>query len=399
MSDSDRRRREAVIVSAVRTPVGRAIRGTLAATRADDLATTVLRAAVDRVPALTPAAIDDVIFGCAFPEGSQGMNLARNAVLQAGLPESISGLTINRFCSSGLQAIALAAERIEAGHAEAIVAGGAESMSLVPMGGSRYEPNPALVDASPDAFINMGLTAERVADRFEIDRASQDQFAFESHQKAAAAQEAGRFDDETMQVTVRRVRPGSTGPKEQTTEFSRDETLRPDTTVEGLAKLRPAFRVGGSVTAGNSSPMSDGAAATVVMERDQAESLGLPILGIFRGFQVAGVAPDVMGIGPVAAVPKLLDRTGVRLEDVGLIELNEAFAAQALAVIRTLELDPSRVNVNGGAIALGHPLGASGAKLTATLLGEMARRNTRYGIVTMCVGGGMGAAGLFELPS
>lgn len=389
-------RREAVIVSAVRTPVGKALRGTLATVRPDELAAIALSEVARRVPGLDLARIDDVVLGCAFPEASQGMNVARTAALRAGFPDSVPAMTINRFCSSGLQSIAMAADRIEAGHADIIVAGGVESMSLIPMGGSRYEPNPTLIENDPDSALNMGLTAERVAEQFEVDRESQDRFALESHQKAIAARDSGRFDPELVRVSATVTRAGSSGPSSRTVELTADEGPRPETTLEALAKLRPAFRAGGSVTAGNSSQMSDGAAAVVVMAREEAERLGAPILGIYRGFQVAGVAPDIMGIGPIEAVPKLLARAGVDLGSIGLFELNEAFAAQALAVIRRLGLDPARVNVNGGAIALGHPLGATGAKLTATLLHEMARRDERYGIVTMCVGGGMGAAGLFE---
>lgn len=389
-------RREAVIVSAVRTPVGKAMRGTLSAVRPDELAAIALSEAARRVPGLDLARIDDVVLGCAFPEASQGMNVARTASLRAGFPESVPAMTINRFCSSGLQSIAVAADRIEAGHADIVVAGGVESMSLIPMGGSRYEPNPTLIESDPDSALNMGLTAERVAEQFEVDRESQDRFALESHQKAIAARDAGRFDEELVKVSATLTHAGPKGPHSRTVELTADEGPRPETTLEALAKLRPAFRANGSVTAGNSSQMSDGAAAVVVMAREEAERLGASILGIYRGFQVAGVAPDIMGIGPIEAIPKLIERAGVGLESIGLIELNEAFAAQALAVIRHLGLDPARVNVNGGAIALGHPLGATGAKLTATLLHEMARRNERYGIVTMCVGGGMGAAGLFE---
>ncbi|WP_324670231.1 acetyl-CoA C-acyltransferase [Geochorda subterranea] len=376
---------DAVIVAAVRTPVGKARKGSLAHVRADDLAAVAIRAAVERVPGLDPAEIDDVILGCAMPEADQGMNVARIAALRAGLPAEVPAVTINRFCSSGLQSIAMAAERIMVGQADVIVAGGVESMSRVPMMGFKPSPNPYLVDHRPEVYMAMGHTAEEVARRYDVRREDQDAFALESHRRAAAAIDAGRFREETVPV-----------PLEDGRLFEVDEGVRRDTSMEALAALRPAFMEGGTVTAGNSSQMSDGAAAAVVMSARRAEALGLRPLALYRGFAVAGVAPEIMGIGPVEAVPRLLRRAGVRLEDVELVELNEAFAAQALAVIRGLELDPARVNVNGGAIALGHPLGATGAKLTATLLHEMRRRGARYGVVTMCIGGGMGAAGLFE---
>ncbi|HEY8426275.1 MAG TPA: acetyl-CoA C-acyltransferase [Limnochordales bacterium] len=376
---------DAVIVAAVRTPVGKARKGSLAHVRPDDLAALAIRAAVERVPGLDPAEIDDVILGCAMPEADQGMNVARIAALRAGLPVQVPAVTINRFCSSGLQAIAMAAERIMVGHADVIVAGGVESMSRVPMMGFKPSPNPYLVDHRPEVYMAMGHTAEEVARRYGVSREDQDAFALESHRRAAAAIDAGRFREETVPV-----------PLEDGRVFEVDEGVRRDTSMEALAALRPAFMEGGTVTAGNSSQMSDGAAAAVVMSARRAQELGLRPLAVYRGFAVAGVSPEVMGIGPVEAVPKLLRRAGVRLQDVELVELNEAFAAQTLAVIRGLELDPARVNVNGGAIALGHPLGATGAKLTATLLHEMRRRGARYGVVTMCIGGGMGAAGLFE---
>lgn len=376
---------DAVIVAAVRTPVGKARKGSLAHVRADELAALAIRAAVDRVPGLDPREIDDVILGCAMPEADQGMNVARIAALRAGLPVEAPAVTVNRFCASGLQAVAMAAERIMVGHADVIVAGGVESMSRVPMMGFKPSPNPYLVDHRPEVYMAMGHTAEEVARRFGVSREDQDAFALESHRRAAAAIDQGRFREETVPV-----------PLEDGRLFEVDEGVRRDTSMEALRALPPAFQEGGTVTAGNSSQMSDGAAAVVVMSARRAEALGVRPLAVFRGFAVAGVPPEIMGIGPVEAVPRLMRRTGVRLQDVDLVELNEAFAAQTLAVIRQLELDPARVNVNGGAIALGHPLGATGAKLTATLLHEMRRRRARYGIVTMCVGGGMGAAGLFE---
>jgi acetyl-CoA acyltransferase len=385
-----------VIVSSVRTAVGKAPRGSLREVRPDDLAALVIRAALARVPAVDVHEIDDVIIGCAFPEGSQGMNLARNAVLRAGLPNEIPAMTVNRFCSSGLQSIALAADRIASGQARILIAGGAESMSQVPMGGERYLPNPDLIADYPDAVINMGLTAERVAAAFEVSRADQDRFAQQSHEKALAAQRDGRFVDEIVPVDVRTTSVAKDETQTRSVSFARDEGPRPDSSLESLAALKPVFMTGGTVTAGNASQTSDGAAAAVVMSLETAESLSLTPLAAFRGFAVSGVAPEVMGIGPVYAIPKLLDRAGVALSAIDLFELNEAFAAQALAVIRRAGLPAEKVNVNGGAIALGHPLGATGAKLTATLLHELGRRRARYGIVTMCVGGGMGAAGLFE---
>lgn len=372
--------REAVIASAVRTPAGRAIKGSYRDTRPEDLAAIAVREAMARVPGLDGADIDDVILGCAMPEGQQGLNIARTVGLLAGLPIEVPGQTVNRFCSSGLQTIASAAERIMAGFADAIVAGGVESMSAVPMGGHTPRPHPQTVAENPALFMPMGITAEVVAERYGVSREDQDAFALSSHQKAADAIASGRFADELVPFGGLEV----------------DEGPRPDTTLEKLAKLRTVFKMGGTVTAGNSSQMSDGAAATVVLSREKAEALGAEILGVMRGFAVAGVNPDEMGIGPVAAVPKLLEQTGVAIEDIDLFELNEAFASQSLYCMRKLGIDPARVNVNGGAIALGHPLGCTGTKLTATLLHEMKRRGSRYGIVTMCIGGGMGAAGLFE---
>jgi acetyl-CoA acyltransferase len=388
---------EAVIVSSVRTAVGKAPRGTLRSTRPDDLGAIAVRGALDRVPQLDPRAIDDVIIGCAMPEAEQGMNLARMIALRAGLPVESSAMTINRFCASGLQAIALAAERIRCGGADAILAGGAESMSFVPMGGNKIAVNPWLVDNHPGSYLSMGLTAERVAQHYNICREDADQFALESHRKAVAAAAAGNFRDEIVPVPVTfSTVNGKTKPVVSTTEFTADEGPRADTTYEALAKLQPAFHAKGTVTAGNSSQMSDGAAAAVVMSAERAQQLGIQPLARFVAFAYAGCDPEEMGIGPVYAVPKALKLAGLTLDQIDVIELNEAFAAQALAVIRQLGLDPAKVNVNGGAIALGHPLGCTGAKLTATLLGELRRRRARYGLVTMCVGGGMGAAGIFE---
>jgi acetyl-CoA acyltransferase len=398
---------EAVIVSAVRTPVGRAYKGSLRATRPDDLAALAIKEALARVPGLDAKEIDDVILGCAMPEGEQGMNVARIAALRAGLPVETSAMTINRFCSSGLQAIALAAERIRAGSAEVIVAGGTESMSMVPMGGNKISPNPWLVDNYPDAYINMGLGTENIARKFGITRERADQFAADSHKKALAAIAACNFKDETIPVEVKIISlPNGNGgsskaksapkPATQTFVFATDELPRADTNLDILAKLKPAFHAKGTVTAGNSSPMSDGAAATVIMSDARAKSLGLKPLARFVAYATAGVLPEEFGIGPVQAIPKALKLAGLSLNDIAVIELNEAFAAQSLAVIQQAGLDASRVNPNGGAIALGHPLGCTGAKLTATILRELQRKNARYGMVTMCIGGGMGAAGIFE---
>jgi acetyl-CoA acyltransferase len=398
---------EAWIVSAVRTPVGRAYKGSLRATRPDDLAALVIKEALARVPGLDAKEIDDVILGCAMPEGEQGMNVARIAALRAGLPVETSAMTINRFCSSGLQAIALGAERIRAGGAEVIVAGGTESMSMVPMGGNKISPNPWLVDHYPDAYINMGLGTENIARKFGITREAADAFAANSHKKAVAAIAAGAFQDETIPVDVKNVSVATNGngasskgkqvkPTTQTFSFATDELPRADTSVEILAGLKPAFHVKGSVTAGNSSPMSDGAAAAVIMSDARAKALGLKPLGRFVAYATAGVPPEEFGIGPVYAIPKALKLAGLTLDDIAVIELNEAFAAQSLAVIQQARLDPEKVNPNGGAIALGHPLGCTGAKLTATILRDLARKNARYGMVTMCIGGGMGAAGIIE---
>jgi acetyl-CoA acyltransferase len=389
---------EAVIVAAVRTPVGRAPKGALATTRPDDLAAIALSGALDKVPALDRAAIDDVILGCAQPEGEQGWNIARMAALRAGLPVEIPGATVNRLCASGLEAIAIADERIRAGTARAIVAGGAESMSLIPMGGAKPSVNPWLAEHYPASLLTMGLTAERVARHYKISRVDQDAFALASHKKALAAQAAGRFNDELIPVTVENITPdpknGKPVKKEWT--FTADEGPRADTSTEALAQLKPVFHAQGTVTAGNSSQTSDGAAAAVLVETARARELGLQPLARLVSYAVTGCLPEEMGMGPITAIPKALAKAGLKLEDIDLIELNEAFAAQSLAVIRTLGLDAERVNVNGGAIALGHPLGCTGAKLTATLLRNLKARSARYGMVTMCVGGGMGAAGIFE---
>ena len=390
--------REAVIVKAVRTAVGKAPRGTLKDMRPDDLAGAVIQAAVKGTDNLLPESIEDVILGCATPEAEQGMNVARQAAWLAGLPKEVSAVTINRFCSSGLQAIAFAAERILTGWADCIVAGGTESMSMIPMGGNVIRPNPTLVDQWPDYFLSMGLTAENLAQKYSISRQEADEFSLRSHQKALEAMQAGKFKDEIVPVTVQTTtldEKGKAVRKER--RFEVDEGPRPDTSFEGLAKLRPAFHVRGTVTAGNSSQTSEGAAAAIVMSADKARELGVQPIAKVLAYATAGVSPDYMGIGPVAAVPKALKLAGLTLDQIDLIELNEAFAAQALAVIKELGFDQKRVNVNGGAVALGHPLGCTGAKLTATILGEMKRRGARYGMVTMCVGGGMGAAGIFEL--
>jgi acetyl-CoA acyltransferase len=390
---------EAVLVSAVRTPVGRAPKGALSTTRPDDLAALAVGGALDRIPEISRAEIDDVILGCAQPEGEQGWNIARMAALRAGLPVAVPGVTVNRLCSSGLEAIALADLRIRSGGDRVVVAGGAESMSLIPLGGLKPSPNPWLAEHYPASLLTMGLTAERVARRYGVSREDQDAFALASHRKALAAQAAGRFKDELVPVSVTTATPGAKAGKPVITEalFAADEGPRADTSSEALAKLKPAFHAQGTVTAGNSSQTSDGAAAVVLMEAGRARELGIRPLARLVAYAVTGCLPEEMGIGPITAIPKALLRAGLALDEIGLIELNEAFAAQALAVIRALGLDMERINVNGGAIALGHPLGCTGAKLTATLLQEMRRRKARYGMVTMCVGGGMGAAGIFEL--
>lgn len=390
--------REAVIVAAARTAVGKSKRGVTRNTRSDDMAAVVIQNLMEQtVGKLEPAEIDDVIIGCAMPEGSQGLNFARVIALRAGLPVEIPAQTVNRFCSSGLQTIAMAAERIIANGADVIIAGGAETMSLVPMTGFHISPNPYMAQNEPEVYMSMGHTAERVADEWNITREDMDAFAYNSHMKAAKAIDSGLFKQEIVPFEIEETTIGEDGvPQKRTITFAEDEHLRRDTTQEGLAKLKPVFREGGRVTAGNSSPLSDGAAGVIVMEAGKAAQLGLNPLARFVGFNVAGVRPEVMGVGPIAAVPRLLKRTGINQGDIDLIELNEAFAAQALAVIRELELDPEKVNVNGGAIALGHPLGCTGAKLTVQIINEMKRRNSKYGMVTMCIGGGMGAAGLFE---
>jgi acetyl-CoA acyltransferase len=388
--------REVVLVSAVRTPVGKAYKGTLRATRPDDLAAVAIKGALERVPQADPKEIEDVILGCAMPEAEQGMNVARIASLRAGLPVEISAMTINRFCSSGLQAIAMAAERIMAGGAETIVAGGVESMTMIPMGGHKVSANPWLVGNYPDAYLSMGLTAERLAQRYHITREQSDQFSADSHKKAIAAIQAGRFDEEIVPVPVSFTTPNGSKPKRTDIVFKMDEGPRADTSLEALLALKPAFHAKGTVTAGNSSQMSDGAAAAVVMSAERASALGLKPLARYVAFATAGYLPEEMGVGPVYAIPKALKLAGLKLSDIDVIELNEAFAAQSLAVIQEGKLDPERINVNGGAIALGHPLGCTGAKLAASIIRELKRRKRRYGMVTMCVGGGMGAAGIFE---
>ncbi|PJF48302.1 MAG: acetyl-CoA C-acyltransferase [Chloroflexi bacterium] len=387
---------EAVIVSGARTAVGKATKGSLRTVRPDDMAAAAIRAAVERAPGLDPNEIDDVIIGCAMPEAQQGLNVARLAALRAGLPDRVPAQTVNRFCSSGLQTIALAANQIMAGQGEVIVAGGTESMSMVSMSGNFFSPNPDLVDVNPEVYMPMGLTAEEVAQRFNVSRQDQDEFALRSHRNAAAAIDAGKFDEEITPLEVSVTQFDGARAVTRSYTFQADEGVRRDTSLEALAKLKPVFHARGTVTAGNASQTSDGAAAVVVMSADKAKQLGLKPMARFVSFAVGGVPPEVMGIGPTVAVPKALKRAGLTLDQVDLIELNEAFAAQALAVIRALELDLEKVNVNGGAIALGHPLGCTGAKLTVTLLHEMRRRNARYGMVTMCIGGGMGAAGIFE---
>ncbi len=388
--------KEAVIVAAVRTAVGKAFKGSLKDTRSDDLAAIVMREALNRVPNLNPSEIDDIIFGCALPEAQQGFNVARCAAFIAGIPYEVPAMTINRFCSSGLETIAIAAQRIQAGAADVIIAGGLESMSLVPMYGNSYSPNPALEKKYPEAYFPMGKTAEVLAKKFSIPRERQDQYSFNSHQKALAAIRDGKFKEEIVPVKTQVV-IGQNGTKEtKDIVFSIDEGPRADTTLARLASLQPVFDPAGTVTAGNASQMSDGAAVVIVMSKEKARSLGVKPLGVFRGYAVGGVPPEIMGIGPTVAIPKVLRQTGIQLSQIGVIELNEAFACQALSVIDQTGLDPDKVNFNGGAVALGHPLGCTGAKLTTTLLHEMKRRQAQYGMVTMCIGGGMGAAGIFE---
>jgi len=389
--------REAVIVSAVRTAVGKAPKGTLRNTRPDEMGATVIKEALARVPGLEVSEVEDVIMGCAMPEAEQGMNVARSAAIRAGLPVETSAMTINRFCSSGLQSIAMAADRIKSGGADVIVAGGLETMSMIPMGGHIIRPNPYLVEHYPDFYLSMGLATENVARKYEVTREQQDEFALRSHTRAAAALDADKFKDEVVPLHVVLEELDEKGKKQRReVVFDKDEGVRRDSSAEGLAKLKPAFHVKGTITAGNASQMSDGAAAAIVMSDSRARALGVKPMARFIAYATAGCPPEEMGIGPVFAIPKALKLAGLTLNDIDVIELNEAFAAQSIAVIKTLGLDPDKVNVNGGAIALGHPLGCTGAKLTASILRELERRNGRYGMVTMCVGGGMGAAGILE---
>ncbi|MCO1603996.1 thiolase family protein [Desulfosporosinus nitroreducens] len=382
---------EAFIIDSKRTAIGKAIKGSLALVRPDDLGAYVIQDILKRVPSLNLTEIDDCVIGCSFPEGEQGMNMAKIMTQRAGLPVDVPGVTINRFCSSGLQAISMAADRIRLGEADVMIAGGAESMSAVPLGGMKPAPNPYLAEHSPLAYVSMGITAENVAKKYEITREQQDAFAASSHQKAWAAQSSGRFDDEIVPVPLPMY--GKPGEK----WFTKDEGIRAETTADSLAKLRTAFKAGGTVTAGNSSQTSDGAAMSLLMSEQKMKALGLKPIAVWRGFAVAGVEPELMGIGPIKAIPKVLKQVGLTLDQIDLFELNEAFASQSLAILKTLDIDPSKVNVNGGAIAFGHPLGCTGAKLTATLLSEMTKRKLKYGMVTMCIGGGMGAAGVYEL--
>jgi acetyl-CoA acyltransferase len=389
--------KEAVIVSAVRTAVGKAPKGTLKNTRPDDLGAAAIREAVKRAEGLDASQIDDVIMGCAFPEAEQGMNVARTAAIEAGLPVEVSAMTVNRYCSSGLQTIAIAADRIRTGGADIIVAGGLETMSMIPMGGNVVRPNPKIVDNYPDYYLNMGLTAENLAKKYEITREQADEFSLMSHKRAAEAIKSGKFKEEIVPFTVVVDEIDENGRvRRKEVVFETDEGVRYDASMEGFAKLKPVFHVKGTVTAGNSSQMSDGAAAVVIMSAEKAEELGLKLLARFVSYATAGCLPEEMGIGPVYAIPKALKMAGLNLEDIDVIELNEAFAAQGLSVMKVLEMNPAKVNLNGGAVALGHPLGCTGAKLTATILQELKRSGGRYGMVTMCVGGGMGAAGIFE---
>src|SRR5579862_4462466 len=387
---------DAVIIDCLRTPVGKAPRGTLKNTRPDDMAAAVFDRLLEKHPQVSKNEIDDVILGCANPEAESGMNMARIATLRAGLPDTVPGVTINRFCSSGLQAIAMAAEKIRSGGAEIILAGGAESMSLVPMSGHKFAPNPWMVDHIPQIYMGMGLTAEEVYRKYGISREDQDQFAYRSHANALKAQAEGKFDEEIVPLELETTTLANGKPVTQKSVFKKDEGPRADTSVEALAKLRAVFHTEGTVTAGNSSQTSDGAAAAIVMSDKKARELGLKPMARFVSFAVGGVPPEIMGIGPVVAIPKALKLAGLKIDDIGLVELNEAFAVQALAVAREAGLNMETLNVNGGAIALGHPLGCTGAKLTATILREMGRRKVRYGLVTMCIGGGQGAAGIFE---
>ncbi len=388
--------REAVIVAGSRTAVGKSKRGTTRNWRSDDMMAAVIVDLLRKAEGLDPAEIDDVIIGCAMPEGAQGLNMARVLALRAGLPVSVPAMTVNRFCSSGLQTIALAAERIIANGADTIIAGGAETMSLVPMTGFRINPNLYMAENNPEVYMGMGMTAENVATEFAVSREAQDAFALRSHQNAMSAQEAGLFREEIVPIEIDEILVGREGPHKKTIVFDKDEHIRPETTLEALARLKPVFKQGGSVTAGNSSPLSDGAAGVIVMERGKAEALGLKPILRFVGFNVGGVRPEIMGMGPVAAVPRVLQRSGMSLDDIDIIELNEAFAAQSIAVIQELGLVEEKINVNGGAIALGHPLGCTGAKLTVQIMHEIVRRDLQVGMVTMCIGGGMGAAGIFE---
>ena len=388
--------REAVIVDAIRTPVGKARRGSLATTRPDEMASVVIQELLKRAEGLDPSEIDDVILGCAFPEGEQGMNMTRLVALRAGLPDSVPAETINRFCASGVQSIVHGAFAIMTGHAEVVIAGGTESMSMVPMVGFKFSPMPYMADHMPEAFTNMGLTAENVAEKYAVSREDQDAFSLRSNQRASKAVDTGLFDSQIVPLEVEVLEPESNGKPARKFTFKRDEGPRRDTSLKALAKLRPAFKEGGTVTAGNSSQMSDGAAAVIVMSRAKADALGFKPLVRFVNYAVGGVPPDIMGIGPIVAVPKVLKLAGISLDDIELIELNEAFAAQSLAVIRELGLNEEITNVNGGAVALGHPLGCTGAKLTTQLIYEMKRRDVHFGMVTMCIGGGMGAAAIFE---
>ncbi|GAB6155223.1 thiolase family protein [Desulfosporosinus burensis] len=382
---------EAFIIQAKRTAIGKSVKGSLAQVRPDDLGAYVIQDILKNVPALKGEEIEDFVLGCSFPEGEQGMNMARIMALRAGLPIEVCGVTINRFCSSGLQAISMAADRIRLGEADVMLAGGAESMSMVPMGGGKPAPNRFMLANAPEVYISMGITAENVAKKYEVTRDQQDAFAVQSHQKAFAAQSSGRFDDEIVPI------PLPTWGKPGEKWFNKDEGIRPETSLESLAKLRPAFKNGGSVTAGNSSQTSDGAAITILMSEQKVKELGLKPVAVWRGLAVAGVDPDLMGIGPIKAIPKVLKQVGLTLDQIDLFELNEAFASQSLAIIKTLDIDLAKVNPNGGAIAFGHPLGCTGAKLTATLLHELTKQKKKYGMVTMCIGGGMGAAGVYEL--
>lgn len=388
---------EVVIVAAKRTACGKANKGSLRFTRPDTLMGEVIKDLMKKSDNVEPEMIDDVIVGCAFPEASQGLNIARQCALLGGLPDSVPGMTVNRFCSSGLQTIAMAAERIMAGGADIIIAGGVESMSLVPMGGLSFQPNPELAEDHPEIYISMGLTAENVAEKYGVSREDQDEFALKSHQKCIKAWDEGYFDDQITPVEVTHKFVTADGDvEEESFTFQKDEGPRPDTNLEALSGLRPVFKQGGTVTPGNSSQMNDAAAGVMVMTLEKAEELGLTPIAKYHGFSVAGVAPEIMGIGPVEAIPKVLNQTGIKKEEIDLIELNEAFAAQSIAVIRETGLDPEKVNINGGAIAMGHPLGCTGAKLTTQILYDLKRLNKRFGMVTMCVGGGMGAAGIFE---